>query len=136
MFRSAAVCVSIALLAAVAAGSAVAAPEVGCQNDSKLIGRIQLSTADTPGTWWHLTREGFDAAGITDYKAAIESIFGTPFPSLNAAVDALVDAVRALDKNGNEYVCASSLRGTREFLGDPNWALFFFGVLDDKHVTG
>lgn len=135
MYRALAVGVSVAVLAAVATGSAPAAPEVGCQSDSKLIGQILLSTEDEEGTWWRITREGFDAAGITDYKATIERLFGTTFASLDDAVQALVDAVRPLDKNGNEYVCASSVRGTRAFLGDPNYAYYFFGVTDDKHVT-
>jgi hypothetical protein len=104
------------------------------QNDSKLIGPILLSTVDTPGTWWHLTREGFDDAGVSDCKAMIEALFGTTFVDLDAAVEALVDAVRTLDKNGNSYVCATSVRGTRAFVGDPNYAYYFFSVIDDKHV--
>ena len=59
-----------AAVVALTASSAPAAPEPGCQNDSKSLGRIELSTADTPGTWWYLTRTGLDAAGVTDYLAA------------------------------------------------------------------
>ena len=40
-------------IALVAAGAAPAAPVDGdCQNDSKLIGAIELSTDDRAGTWW------------------------------------------------------------------------------------
>jgi hypothetical protein len=64
----------------------------------------------------------------------IEAFFGTEFDSLEDAVEVLVDAVRPLDKNGNGYVCASRATGTKAALGDPNFAYYFFGVIDDKHV--
>ena len=99
-----------------------------------MIGPILLSTSDEPGTWWGLTKAGFDAAGITDYKATIEGFFGTSFDSLGDAVDALVAAASGLDRNGNGYVCASSIRGTRAYLGDPAYANYFFLVNDDRHV--
>ena len=35
-----------------------------CRNDSKLIGRIELSSADAPDTWWGITKEGMIALGI------------------------------------------------------------------------
>ena len=44
--------------------AASATGPAACVPDPKLIGRIALSTADEPGTWWHLTREGMDAAGL------------------------------------------------------------------------
>ena len=142
MFKSMAgiVALAAALLAMIAlsAGSASAAPQSGaCQKDSKLIGPILLSTEDAPDTWWGITKAGLEAAGIVGddaQKENIEEAFGTTFASLDEAVAALVDAVRPLDKNGNEYVCASSVRGTRAVLGDPNWAFYYFGVIDDKHV--
>ncbi|HET7689010.1 MAG TPA: hypothetical protein VFK41_01415 [Nocardioidaceae bacterium] len=119
-------------------GTAQAAPTPGdCNNDSKLIGPILLSTDDAPGTWWRLTKEGFEAGGIhgeAAYKAWIDAAFGTTFGSLEEAVQALVDAVVSLDRNGNGYVCATNVRGTRAFIGDPNWTYYFFGVQDDKHV--
>ena len=124
------------IVAAVIGTSASAAPEPGdCRNDSKLIGPILLSTDDTPGTWWNLTREGLDAAGITDYKASIDAAFGTTFATLDDAIAAVVAAVSPLDRNGNGYVCASSIRGTRAVLGDPNYAYYYFSVQDDKHVS-
>lgn len=125
-----------ATVLALAASSAMAAPEPDCQNDSKSLGRIALSTADTPGTWWYITRTGLDAAGITDYLAAIESAFGTDFADLDEAVAAVVAAVGPVDKNGNGFVCASAVRGTRAFIGDPDYANYFFAVTDDKHVVG
>jgi hypothetical protein len=105
-----------------------------CTPDPKLIGRIELSTADTPGTWWHLTREGMDAAGLTDYHATIEGWFGREFSSLQEAIDFLVAQVEQEDKNGNGYVCAYRVRGTRASLDDPDLALTYFKVRDDRHA--
>jgi hypothetical protein len=106
-----------------------------CRPDAKLIGRIELATRDEPGTWWHLTRSGLDATGTTDYRSAIGAEFGIDFPDLDAAVHHLVEAVRALDANGNGYVCAYSGRGTLGWSGDPDFWAVHFGVRDDKHVA-
>lgn len=106
-----------------------------CPNDSKLIGAIELSTADAPGTWWRLTKDGLADAGIVDpddILATLSGWFGTAFTTELQAVETLVDAVRPFDKNANNYVCAFSLRGTRAYIGDPNYALYTFGVKDDK----
>ena len=123
-----------------AVGSAAAKPRADayCQSDSKLLGRYELSTEDKQGTWWQLTRDGFVAAGIDSgkYMATIEGFFGTTFSDLDEAVQALVDAVKPLDKNGNNYVCANSLRGTRAYLDDPNFVFYFFSVIDDKLGKG
>ena len=105
-----------------------------CVSDSKLIGRIALTTGEEQGTWWHLTREGFDAAGITDYRAFIEAAFGQSFASEAAAIRFLVEQVYAEDTNGNGYVCAYRIRGTHTSVGDPNFAFYYFLVRDDKHA--
>jgi hypothetical protein len=113
------------MLIALTGGPASAAPTPGdCQNDSKLIGPILLSTDDAPDTWWGITKAGLEEAGIV----------GTTFASLEEAVAALVDAVRPLDENGNDYVCASAIRGTKAVIGDPDYAHYYFAVIDDKHV--
>jgi len=105
-----------------------------CRNDSKLIGRIELSTADGPDTWWGITKDGLIALGIEeeDFEAHLEDLFGQAFSSLEQAIETVVDAVRPFDKNGNNYVCASTVRGTRAFIGDPLYALVYFRVVDDK----
>lgn len=119
--------------------SASASPTPGdCQNDSKSLGPILLSTVDAPGTWWGITKAGFDQAygpDLTDadYETLIERFLG-PQASFEAAVEAVVNGARSFDKNVNDYVCASRIRGTRAFVGDPNFAQFFFAVTDDKHV--
>ena len=58
--------------------------------------------------------------------------FGTSLTDLDDAVAVLLEPVRAYDKNGNNFVCAFSLRGTRAYIGDPNYALYSFGTQDDK----
>lgn len=103
-----------------------------CMPDSKLIGRFAASTADAPGTWWRLTKDRFDALGVTDYKAALEGFYGQSFSSLDAAIQFLIDGVASWDANGNGYVCAFEVRGTRAYLGEN--ALYLLGIADDKHV--
>lgn len=103
-----------------------------CKPDAKLIGRIALSTADEPGTWWYLTREGLDKAGLTDYKATIEGWFGKTFATLDLAVAYLVDQVRPVDENLNSFVCAYVIRGTRTNIGDPFFTLTAFTTRDDS----
>ena len=86
-----------------------------------------------------LTKDGLEAAGVFGDAAQLARIngwFGTSFTSLADAVVLLVDTVRPLDKNGNNYVCASTLRGTRAVAGDPDLSLTAFTVIDDKHVKG
>ena len=119
-----------------AVASASAAPVANgahtCTPDSKLIGRFAASTADMAGTWWRLSRERFDAAGVTDYKAALESFYGQSFASLDAAIQFLIDGVDSYDANGNGFVCAFEIRGTRAYFGAN--AAFLLGIDDDKHV--
>ena len=76
--------------------------------------------------------ERFDAAGVTDYKAALESFYGQSFASLDAAIQFLIDGVNSYDANGNGYVCVFEIRGTRAYFGDD--AIFLRGIEDDKHV--
>jgi len=103
-----------------------------CTPDTKLIGRFAASTADVPGTWWRLSRERFDALGVTDYKAALEGFYGQSFASLDDAIQYLIAGVASWDTNGNGYVCAFEVNGTRAHLGVN--ALFLIGIADDKHV--
>ena len=121
----------VRLPATAAATSSGGGPQ-SCLPDSKLIGRFAASTADVSGTWWRLTKDRFDAAGVTDYKAALESFYGQNFATLGAAIQFLIDGVASWDANGNGYVCAFEVRGTRAGLG-PN-AAFLIGIADDKHI--
>lgn len=109
-----------------------------CRPDAKYLGRIELSIADTPGTWWHLTREGIDKSypgQVVDYTAIISGWFGTTFGSEQEAVTYLVDQVRPLDANGNNFVCAYGVRGTIAAVRDPNYTNYAFKVQDDKRAT-
>lgn len=102
-----------------------------CMPDAKLIGRFAVSTADVPGTWWRLSKDRFDALNVTDYKAALEGFFGQNFNTLADAVQYLIDGVATWDANGNGYVCAFEVNGTRAHLGVNS--LFLIGIADDKH---
>lgn len=116
-----------------AVSAAIVKTERSCAQDSKFLGRIALTTGDGPTEWWGLTKAGLLAAGVqpSGFTAKIESFFGTSFGSLDAAVVALVDAVRPLDANANGFVCAYELPGTRTSLGDPDFSFYLFRVRDD-----
>jgi hypothetical protein len=103
-----------------------------CVPDAKLIRRVAVSTEDVPGTWWRLTKDRFDELGVTDYKGTLEGFYGQRFDTLDDAIRYLIDLVAAYDTNGNGYVCAYQVRGTRAWLGTA--VLFLFGIDDDKHV--
>ena len=102
-----------------------------CVPDAKLIGHIAVSTADVPGTWWRLTKDRFDALGVSDYKGALEGFYGQTFATLADAIQYLIDGVASWDANGNGYVCAFEVNGTRAYLGTN--ALYLIGIADDKH---
>lgn len=132
---------AVLLSALVMSAPAQAKPVAGdCSNDVKGVGPTLLSTDDAKGTWWRLTREGLEAAGIVGdaaQEALIETVFGVEFGSLAEAVDVLVGAVESLDKNGNGYVCPSRIRGTiGNVTLDEGWQNYFFSVHDDQHVKG
>ncbi|MEO5588744.1 MAG: hypothetical protein ABIS03_04090 [Gemmatimonadaceae bacterium] len=105
-----------------------------CAPDAKLLGRFAVSTADSPDTWWGLTEARFNALGVTDYKAALEGFFGQNFNTLADATQYLIDGVATFDTNGNGYVCAFEINGTRAYLGVN--AFYLIGVADDKHFGG
>lgn len=104
-----------------------------CTPDSKLLGRYAVSTADAPGTWWYLSRQRFDAAGVTDYRVALENFYSQSFATLGDAIDYLIAGVAAYDANGNGYVCAFEVNGTRAHLGANS--AFLIGIADDKHAA-
>jgi hypothetical protein len=122
--------------------SMLAAPHVqaqagrqACKPDDKFIGRIEISTADREGTWWHLTRTGMEAAGISgdaNQLATMQVWFGIGFNTLAEAVKHLVAQVVPADANQNGFVCAYSIRGTRTSWKDPAYAYYTFRVWDDQ----
>ena len=109
-----------------------------CPNDSKLLNSgPTLVFGEGPGTWWGLIQAGFAAAGAAldteqeqiDY---LNGIFGTNYGDLNSLKTFNLQQVATWDKNGNGYVCAFDLRGTRAYLRDPLSQFTFLGIGDDK----
>ena len=110
-----------------------------CPSDSKLLNAgPTLVFGEGSGTWWGLIQDGFAAAGAAldteqeqiDY---LNGLFGTNYGDLKSLKDFNLQQVSATwDQNGNGYVCAFDLRGTRAFLRDPLSQFTFFGVTDDR----
>jgi len=116
--------------------SALAAPGT-CPNDSKLLnGGPTKIFGDGPGTWWGLVTNGLVAAGFVEEEDQIDylnEIFGTSFDTLGELkVYNLQLVADTWDENGNGYVCAFQLRGTRAHFNNPYVDLTFFGITDDK----
>ncbi len=118
--------------ASIAAARTNSADGTKCVSDSKLIGRTRVSGDNGSDSWWMLTKAGFDAAGKTDYKAALEAGFNRPFSTLDEAIAYMIDQLRQFDVNNNGYVCAYELRGAKTSIGDPTYAFYVFLVRDDK----
>jgi hypothetical protein len=94
---------------------------------------ILLSTDDTPGTWWHLTRTGIDDAGLPGgYEAVIEGWFGQPFADEKAAVAFLVAQVKASDLT-TTAMCARTAPRHADELGRSLFSHYYFSVRDDDH---
>lgn len=79
---------------------------------------------------------GLLAAGFVqeaDQIAYLNSIFGTDFTTLQQLKAYNLQVVSdEWDKNGNGYVCAFELRGTRAHFDNPYVDLTFFGISDDR----
>lgn len=108
-----------------------------CPSDSKLLnGGPTAVQGDTPGTWWGLVTDGLNAAGFTtdeEKLAYLNTLFGTDFTTLDEMKTYNLGLVSAgYDLNGNGYVCAFELRGTRAYSGDPLIDITTFGISDDK----
>jgi hypothetical protein len=107
-----------------------------CARDSKLIGRVSVFGDENETSWWNLTWNGMEDAGLFTDTAKTEylsGVFGMPFASLEDAKDFNLQTVSDLfDKNGNGLVCAYELRGTRAYNTDPFFEFTVFGVSDDK----
>jgi len=108
-----------------------------CTNDSKLLNDgPTLVYGEGPGTWWGLVTAGLDAAGFSSDQEKIDylnHIFNTDFDNLSDLKTWNLDLVSASwDLNGNGWVCAYELRGTRAHFDDPFLNLTFFGISDDK----
>jgi len=108
-----------------------------CPNDSKLLnGGPTAVFGDGDGTWWGLVIDGLNRVPIVDEQEQINylnHVFGTDFLYLEDLKKYNLDLLeQTWDKNGNGFICAYELRGTRAYLDDPFVNLTFFGVSDDK----
>ena len=134
--RVARLLVAATLVSSFAISSALAAPGA-CPSDSKLLNDgPTMIDGDGPGTWWGLVTDGLLAAGLTnenDQLDYLNGIFGTDFATLDEMRDFNLQLVRdTWDANGNGFVCAFELRGTRAHYDNPLLDLTFFGVSDDR----
>ena len=128
------------VLAVACAVSGVSATRSGldpgeCPRDSKLIGAVEISSVDSSDTWWGITKAGFIDAGYdttAEMIALMNGFFGTTHTTLAPLIDLLLEPVRTFDLNGNNYICAFSLRGARKWIGDPDYTFYTFGTSDDK----
>jgi len=107
-----------------------------CSNDSKLIGQVSVFGDEFEDSWWSLIFNGMIAGGLvteTAQRDYLNGVFGTNFATLAEVRDFnLQDVADNFDKNGNGFVCAYNLRGTRAYNTDPYFNFTWFGVSDDK----
>ena len=107
-----------------------------CPSDSKLIGQVSVWGDEFEDSWWNLIHGGMVAGGLvtdTAQRDYLNGVFGTDFATLAEVRDFNLQSVAdGFDKNGNGYVCALSLRGTRAYNTDPYFKYTWFGVTDDK----
>ena len=130
-----------ALMLTVTIGCVAARAQSGeagdCPNDSKLLnGGPTAVFGDGDGTWWGLVIDGLNHAEIVDEQDQINylnHVFGTDFLYLEDLKTYNLDLLeQTWDKNGNGFICAYELRGTRAYFDDPLINITFFGVSDDK----
>jgi hypothetical protein len=125
------------VIAATAALHATTPPNPGvCQRDSKLIGLVSVFGDEFEASWWRLILNGMIAGGLTTEDAQrdyLNGVFGTTYATLaEVRLHNLEGLSAAFDKNGNGFVCAFDLRGTRAYNQDPLFEFTWFGVSDDK----
>jgi hypothetical protein len=126
---------SIAFVVTGVSATAVGRDPGECPRDTKLIGAVEISAVDSSDTWWGITKAGFIDAGYdtpAEMVALMNSFFGTTHTTLAPLIDLLLEPVRTFDLNGNNYICAFSLRGARKWIGDPDYTHYTVGTSDDK----
>jgi len=112
-------------------------PDPGsCSRDSKLIGLVKVFGDENEASWWRLIFNGMIEGGLTtsaQQRDYLNGVFGTTFATLDEVMLFNLQGVAdAYDKNGNGFVCAYDLRGTRAYNDDPFFNFTWFGVSDDK----
>jgi len=107
-----------------------------CPSDSKLIGQVSVWGDEFEASWWNLIFNGMIAGGLlteTAQRDYLNGVYGTSFATLAEVRNFnLQDVADFFDKNGNGFVCAYQLRGTRAYNTDPYFNFTWFGVSDDK----
>jgi hypothetical protein len=107
-----------------------------CPSDSKLIGQVSVWGDEFEASWWNLIFNGMLAGGLlteTAQRDYLNGVYGTSFATLAEVRDFNLQAISdAFDKNGNGFVCAYDIRGTRAYNDDPYFNYTWFGVSDDK----
>ena len=107
-----------------------------CPRDAKLIGQVSVWGDEFEASWWNLIFNGMVAGGLltdTAQRDYLNGLFGTSFATLAEVRDFNLQGVAdAYDKNGNGFVCAYDIRGTRAYNNDPFFNYTWFGVSDDK----
>ncbi len=107
-----------------------------CPNDSKLIGQVSVWGNEFEDSWWSLIVNGMVSGGLlteTAQRDYLNGLYGTNFATLAEVRDFNLQAVSdGFDKNGNGFVCAFDLRGTRAYNNDPYFNYTWFGISDDK----
>lgn len=128
--------IAVALLGSHALGAAPMRDPGSCPRDSKLIGQVSVWGDESEASWWNLTFNGMLAAGLvteTAQRDYLNLVFGTNFATLAGVRAFNLQLVEdAYDKNGNGFVCAYDVRGTRAYNTDPFFEFTVFGVSDDK----
>jgi hypothetical protein len=128
----------VLIIGAFAAGALKVSADPGaCPSDSKLLNGGPTGVyGEGDGTWWGLIIGGLNDAGLTNDEqkvAYLSEIFGIEFADLDDAKKYNLDLLsQVFDTNGDGFICAYSLRGTRGQADDPYFNLTHFGVSDNR----
>ena len=124
------------LVAVVIASAALRATPADCPRDTKLIGQVSVFGNELEASWWHLIYTGMVVGGgfttPNQQRDYLNGVFGTHFATLEEVRLFNLEGISAFDKNGNGFVCAYDLRGTRAYNDDPLFEFTWFGISDDK----
>src|SRR5262245_36609368 len=114
---------SVFVAALIAASAALGAAPADCPRDSKLIGQVSVFGTELAASWLHLICSVMVVGGglttPNQQRDYLNGVFGTSFSTLEEVRLFNLQSIAAFDKNGNGFVCAYDLRGTRAYNNDP-----------------